>query len=176
MRNKRGVSVTNEDKTNSNVTTISADTIDVNTTTEPPFEISSKHLVKNLHANQVTGDVNTVNNNLFTSDEQKKEIIKKAYDESNEYLSSSEYNSSNLNVSYLLLKYDNNLFKISILNLFSLINQSDNNFDSDNLANLIDSDEPYTLQITDGDNNNYNITVKDFLSSLYETPSLLKSY
>ena len=35
MRNKRGVSVTNEDKTNSNVTTISADTIDVNTTTEP---------------------------------------------------------------------------------------------------------------------------------------------
>ena len=91
---------------------------------------------------------------------------------SNEYLSSSEYNSSNLNVSYLLLKYDNNLFKISILNLFSLINQSDNNFDSDNLANLIDSDEPYTLQITDGDNNNYNITVKDFLSSLYETPSV----
>ena len=106
MRNKRGVSVTNEDISTSNLTTISADKIVINTTTEPPFEISSKHLVKNLHANQVTGDVNTVNNNLFTSNEQKKEIIKKAYDESNNYLSSSEYNSSNLNVSYLLLKYE----------------------------------------------------------------------
>jgi len=104
--------------------------------------------------------------------DQTKDLIKKTYNKSSEYLTSSEYNSNNLNLTYLLLKYDNNLFKTSISNLLSLINQSDTNFDNNNLDKIIDSNNQYTLQITDGNNITYSITVENFLSLLYETPSV----
>lgn len=112
------------------------------------------------------------NEDKISSYDQTKDLIKQTYDKSSEYLTSSKYNSNNLNLTYLLLKYDNNLFKTSISNLLSLINQADTNFDSNNLDNIIDSNNSYTLQIIDSDNITYSITVENFLSLLYKTPSV----
>ena len=111
------------------------------------------------------------NEDKISTYDQTRNLIK-TYNKSSEYLTSSKYNSNNLNLTYLLLKYDNNLFKTSISNLLSLINQADTNFDSNNLDNIIDSNNPYTLQIIDSDNITYSITVENFLSLLYETPSV----
>lgn len=145
---------------NFNDSNLTTKKITLTETTEAPIIINSTEKIDNLHASEVTGDVDVSNYTLTTSKEQDKNITKNTFifldssiSDVEDFLTSNSITNDNFsdNATFII-KYGNNIYKFSLKSLLGLLYKYNDLDTINDISDFDDFQDNGVITLNYGDN------------------------